>query len=412
MKYRMSPFVVDRAQGTRMWDPDGNEYIDWMGVGGAVAAGHCHPRIVEAAHQALDRGAAHPLVCYVHEPAVELAERLVDIVPGDFDKRVWFGVSGSDAMDFLAKVVPIASGRPRIITFIGAFHGMTIGSGGLSGHAALSKPIPGGHITKAPYANPYRCSWGPCDPSGCSLRCVGFLEDQILGHLSPPEETAAIFVESMQSDGGEIVPPPNFLPALRELCDRHGIWLIIDEIKTGLGRTGMMFGFEHAGIIPDAVALAKPLGGGFPLSAIVARRELLEADLYTAYTLGGSPIACSAALALLDVMEDEGLVENAARVGAYLTMRLIEMKLAHPLIGDVRGQGLLVGVELIKDATMRQPAVAEAAQLVQRCFELGLVFLSFGNVIEITPPLTITENEVDEGLKIFERALSEVEKAP
>ena len=409
LKYRLYPFVVGRAEGVRLWDPDGNEYLDWMGCGGAVPAGYGHPEVRDAAIAAIDKEYAHPLVCYIHEPAVELAEKLVDLFPGDFDKKVWFGVSGSDAMDYLAKVVPVASGRPRIVSFIGAFHGMTIGSGAISGHGALSTPIPGGHITKAPYPNPYRCTWGPCDPQECSLRCLDFLRTELLTNVSPADETAAIFAESIQSDSGEIVPPDNYFPALRELCDEHGIWLIFDEIKTAFGRTGRMFGFEHFGIEADAVGLAKPLGGGFPLSAVVGRTEILEVDIYTAYTLGGHPVSCTTSLAFMEVMQREDLAGNAVDVGGYLKEKLLEMKGRHPLIGDVRGRGLLLGVELVTDQQTREPATTDAHRLAYRCFELGLILLAFGNVMEITPPLTITRGDADEALAIFERALADIE---
>lgn len=409
LKYRLYPFVVGRAEGVRLWDPDGNEYLDWMGCGGAVPAGYGHPEVRDAAISAIDKEYAHPLVCYIHEPAVELAEKLVDLFPGDFDKKVWFGVSGSDAMDYLAKVVPVASGRPRIVSFIGAFHGMTIGSGAISGHGALSTPIPGGHITKAPYPNPYRCTWGPCDPQECSLRCLDYLRTELLTNVSPADQTAAVFAESIQSDSGEIVPPDNYFPALRELCDEHGIWLIFDEIKTAFGRTGRMFGFEHFGIEADAVGLAKPLGGGFPLSAVVGRSEILEVDIYTAYTLGGHPVSCTTSLAFMEVMQREDLATNAADMGGYLKEKLLEMKGGHPLIGDVRGKGLLLGVELVTDQQTREPATTDAHRLAYRCFELGLILLAFGNVMEITPPLTITRSDADEALAIFERALADIE---
>ena len=409
-KYRLYPLVVDRASGVRFWDPDGNEYLDWMGCGGAVPVGYGHPEVRDAAVAAIDKEYAHPLVCYIHEPAVELAERLIELVPGDFVKKVWFGNSGSDAMDFLAKVVPLAAGRPRIISFIGAFHGMTIGSGAVSGHGALAKPIPGGHITKAPYPNPYRCAWGPCDPEECSLRCLDYLRNELLTNVSPAGETAAVFAESIQSDSGEIVPPGNYFPALRELCDELGIWLIFDEIKTGFGRTGRMFGFEHFDIQADAMGLAKPLGGGFPLSAVVGRVEIIEVeDLYTAYTLGGHPVSCSASLAFIDVLERDDLAANAADVGGYLKEKLREMQARHPLIGDVRGKGLLLGVELVADRQTREPATQDALRLAYRCFELGLIMVAFGNVMEITPPLTITRSDADEALAIFERALADVE---
>lgn len=409
MKYRLYPFVVARSDGVRMWDKDGNEYLDWMATGGTAAAGYGHPKVRQAAMDAINNEYSGPLVCYIHEPAVELAERLIDIFPGDFATKAWFGVSGSDAMDVLAKVAPIASGRPRLISYIGAFHGMTIGSGAISGHGALTRPIPGGHITKAPYPNPYRCAWGPCDKNECSLRCLDYLKNDLLVNVSPSDETAAIFAESIQSDSGEIVPPDNYFPALRELCDERGIWLIFDEVKVGLGRTGRMFGFEHFGIEADAVGLAKPLGGGFPLSAVVGRQEILDVDLYTAYTLGGSPLACSAAVAVLDVIEEEGLVRNAEEMGGYLRDKLDEMRADHPLIGDVRGKGLLIGVELVKDHRTREPAETDAYRLAYRCFELGLILLAFGNVMEITPPLTITRSDADEALDIFDRALADIE---
>ncbi len=409
LKYRLYPFVVDRAHGVRMWDKDGNEYLDWMGCGGAVPVGYGHPEVRKAAIEAIDKEYAHPLVCYIHEPAVELAETLVDLMPGDFPKKVWFGLSGSDAMDYLAKVVPLAANRPRVISFIGSFHGMTIGSGAISGHSALSKPIPGGHITKAPYPNPYRCAWGPCDPQECSLQCLKFLRTELLTNVSPAAETAAVFAESIQSDSGEIVPPDNYFPALRQLCDELGIWLIFDEIKTAFGRTGRMFGFEHFDIQADALALAKPLGGGFPLSAVVGRSEILDVDVYTAYTLGGHPVSCSASLAFIKVMRREDLAANAADVGGYIKEKVLDMKRRHPLIGDVRGKGLLLGVELVADPKTREPAELDAHRLAYRCFELGLILLCFGNVMEITPPLTITRSDADEALAIFERALADVE---
>ena len=409
-KYRLYPFVADRASGVRLWDPDGNEYLDWMGVGGAVPLGYGHPEVRDAAVAAIDKEYAHPLVCYIHEPAVTLAERLIELVPGDFAKKVWFGNSGSDAMDYLAKVVPLAADRPRIVSFIGAFHGMTIGSGAVSGHGALSRPIAGGHITKAPYPNPYRCTWGPCDPEECSLRCLDYLRSELLTNVSPAAETAAVFAESIQSDSGEIVPPDNYFPALRELCDELGIWLIFDEIKTGFGRTGRMFGFEHFGIEADAMGLAKPLGGGFPLSAVVGRVEIVEVDdLYTAYTLGGHPVSCTASLAFIDVLQRDDLAANAADVGGYLTEKLLEMKARHPLIGDVRGKGLLLGVELVADRRTREPAEMDARRLAYRCFELGLILVAFDNVMEITPPLTITRADADEALAVFERALADIE---
>jgi 4-aminobutyrate aminotransferase len=219
-------------------------------------------------------------------------------------------------------------------------------------------------------------------------------------------------MEAVQSDGGEVVPPANVIPALRELCDRHGIWLVFDEVKTGLGRTGRMFAFEHSGVVPDAVTFGKPLGGGLPLSAVVGRAELLDVPTFSLFTLGGSPVPCAAALATLDVIEDEGLVENAARMGERLLDGLCSLQAHSRLIGDVRGRGLIAGVELVADRASREPAPLDTHRLVYRCFELGLLTIYAGlagNVVELTPPLTITADEIDEGLAIIERALADVE---
>jgi 4-aminobutyrate aminotransferase len=413
MQVRVYPFVPAQAKGTRLWDADGNEYLDWMGIAGVASVGYGHPHVRAAIDAALDGEYAHVFAQYVHEPGVRLAERLVELMPGDFKKKVWFGLSGSDAMDCAAKLLPLRERRPRLISFMGGFAGLTIGSAAISGHAMQAKTIGGGHVAKAPYPYPYRCPWGPCDPEECSLKCLQFLEEQVMGFVSPPEDTAAVILEAIQSDNGEVVPPENYLPALRDLCDRHGIWLAFDEVKTGLGRTGRMFAFEHSGIVADAVGLGKPLGGGMPISAVVARAEMLDVDVVTAFTLGGSPVSCNAALATLEVIETEKLVENAERVGAYLRRGLGELAKKSGLIGDVRGRGLMIGVELVSNQGTRAPAPDAAAQLANRCFEDGLLLVncgSLGNVLEITPPLTITEEEADRALEIFEGALASVER--
>jgi 4-aminobutyrate aminotransferase len=228
--------------------------------------------------------------CHPNARAVELAERLCGLVPGDFAKKAWFGATGSDASDCCARLLPMATGRRRLITYVGGYHGTTAGAASLSGHQAQAAVIGGGNVAKVPYPDPYRCLWGPCDRAGCSLRCLEYLERYALGAISPAEDTAAVIVEAVQSDGGEVVPPANYIPALRELCDRHGIWLVFDEVKVGLGRTGRWFAFEHSGVTADAVILGKPLGGGLPLSGVVGRAELLDVPTYSLMTLGGSPV--------------------------------------------------------------------------------------------------------------------------
>lgn len=412
MKIRFYPLVVAASNGMRVVDPDGNEYLDFMAAAGVLQAGAGHPHVRSAIVEELDRSWSTMHCCYPSVRATELAERLCRLLPGDFPRKAWFGTTGSDANDCVARLAPLATGRKRLVSYIGAYHGQTAGSAALSGHSTHAKLVGAGNVTKVPYPYPYRCPFGPCDPDGCSLRCLELVETFALGAVSPPEDTAAIVLEPVQSDGGDIVPPANYLPALRELCDRHGIWLVVDEVKTGLGRTGRMFGFEHAGVVPDAISLGKPLGGGLPLSAVVGRRELLDADTYHLSTLSGSPVPCAAALATLDVIEREHLAERAAESGERLRAGLRDLAARHPLIGDVRGRGLMIGIELVRDRGTKEPAAREAARLVYRCFELGLLVIYCGlagNVIELTPPLVIGQAEIDEALAVLDHALADVE---
>jgi 4-aminobutyrate aminotransferase len=411
LKLRFYPFVAAEAEGVRVRDPDGNEYLDMLASGGVMATGYRHPRVREAMIAELDRSWSTMHCCYPHERAVDLGERLCELLPGDFEKKAWFGATGSDANDCLATIAPMATGRRRMISFIGAYHGQTSGSALLSGHSAQANRVGGGNITKVPYPYPYRCQFGPCDPGECSGKCVRYIEETVLDSVSPAEDTAAIIMEAVQSDGGDIVPPDNVLPALRELCDRHGILLFFDEVKSGLGRTGRTFAFEHAGVTADAVSLGKPLGGGLPLSGVIARRELLDTPAFYLFTLGGSPAPCAAGLAVLDVIEAERLTENAAVMGERLLAGLEELKSRHELVGDVRGKGLLAGMELVRDRGTREPAPQETAKVVYRCYELGLLVMYtglLGNVVEFTPPLTISEQDVDEALEILDRALHDV----
>ncbi len=411
MKIRLYPFVPATAEGVRITDIDGKTYLDFIAAAAVVQTGYRHPEIRQAILDALDGIWTTMHCCYPSTTAIDLAERLIQIVPGDFEKRVWFGTTGSDANDCLSRLLPKATGRRRLITFVGAYHGQTTGSAILSGHQTQADVIGVGNVTKVPYPDPYRCSWGPCSRGGCSLKCLDFVE-RTLQTTSPAGDTAAIVMEAMQSDAGDIVPPANYIPALRELCDRYGIWLVFDEVKTGLGRTGRWFAFEHAGVVADAVSLGKPLGGGLPLSAVVGRRELLDVGTYNLFTLGGSPAPCAAGKAVLDVVEKEDLRANAATMGRRLIDGLENLAKSHPLIGDVRGMGLIIGIELVRDRTTREPAAREAARLAYRCFELGLIVMYcgiHGNVIELTPPLTISAADADAALAIFDQALSDIE---
>lgn len=411
-KIRFYPFVLERSDGVRVWDVDGNEYLDLIAAGGALQTGSGHPLVRRAIREELDRSWSTMLCTYPAPPTIALAERLCESFPGDAPRAAWFGTSGSDANDCLGKLLPVATGRRRLVSFVGAYHGQTAGSAALSGHSTQARTIGTGNITKVPYPYCYRCLWGCAGPDDCALQCLSFLEDFVLTNVSPAEDTAAILLEAMQSDGGDVPAPPRCVRALRELCDRHGIWLVFDEVKVGLGRSGTMWAFEQSGVSADALAAGKPLGGGLPLSAVVARRELLDADIYNLYTLGGAPVPCAAGLATLDVIRDEGLMANAGAVGEHLRAGLRELARTHPSIGDVRGMGLMLGFELVEDRASKVPASRLAARLVYRCFELGLMVIYCGllaNVIEMTPALTLTNADADRALAIIDHALADCE---
>ena len=411
LKVRFFPMVIERADGCRITDADGVTRLDFT-AGWAVAnLGYNNPRVRDAVADQFARTSFGTLTAMMSEQSARLAERLAGLIPGDFDKKAWFGLHGSDANDCLAKLVPLATGRRRMISFIGGYHGQTAGSAGLSGHTAQAKAGGGGNVIKIPYPDPYRPVLGSDRDPGDAV--LDYLENYILRTICPPEDTAGIIVEPVQSDGGDIVPPPHFLKGLERICRKHGIMFLIDEVKIGFGRSGHMFAFEHFGVVPDAVSLGKSMGAGMPISAVVGRRELLDvAPAINMYTMAGNPVACAAAMANLDEIERLGLVTQAGRVGSYLLNRLFELQQRHALIGDVRGLGMMLGLETVRDRGTKEPADREMAKIVMRAFQLGLVVFYGGiysNVMEITPPLIMTEAEADEGLAILEQAIADVE---
>lgn len=412
LKERFFPLVMESGEGCRIRDIEGKEYLDFT-AGWAVAnLGYNHPRVRQAVIEELSRSTFSGLIWAMHKPGLKLAERLIALTPGDFPKKVWFGFCGSEASEIVARLLPLSTGKRRLLSFIGGYHGSTDTSMSISGHAALTRFIGGGNVIKAPYPDPYRCPFGD-GVEDCGDRSIRFIEDYLFKTVCPPEDTAGVIVEVIQSDAGDIVPPPSFISQLEQLCRRHDMYLIIDDVKIGLGRTGKMFSFEHLGVTPDVVILGKPLAGGLPLSAVVARRELLDVGPAMAvFTCAGYALGCAAGLATLEVLEQESLLENAARVGAYLHGKLGELQEKHPLIGHVRGLGLIQGVELVRDRVTKEPASKEAAKVVYRAFELGLLVFyvgTFSNVLELTPPLILTESEVDEGVEILDQALADVE---
>ncbi len=407
------PLVVRRAAGCVVEDVDGNLFIDFAAGIAVCSTGHCHPRVVQAIRDQAGK-LLHICGADFYEPMyVELTSRLSRLAPGAGPHKVLLLNSGAEAIEAALKLARYHTGRPYVIAFFGAFHGRTMGAISLTAskqtyRRGFGPLVPG--IIHVPYAYCYRCAYNLSYPS-CGLACVDYIEDMLFARAIPPEEVAAVFVEPIQGEGGYIVPPDGWLPRLRALCDRYGILLVDDEIQAGIGRTGKMFAIEHWNVAPDILCSAKALASGMPLSAMIAREEVMSWS-HGAHgsTYGGNPVCCAAAQATLDVIEEEGLVENAARVGKYLIDRLRTLAVQSRLIGDVRGLGLMIGVELVRDKDTKEMASQEAQEVVQTCFERGLLLLPCGpNAIRFSPPLTITTAEADKACEIFATALAEVE---
>jgi 4-aminobutyrate aminotransferase len=405
-KLRFGPFAAVRGEGRHLFAEDGRRILDFSASWGAVSLGHGHPALVEAVGRAVATMPGASLLSLINEPAVALAERLLAITPGEGDRRVWLGHSGSDANETVVRAVEAATGRRRVIAFVGAYHGGTALSMSVSGHTAQTHSPPRAGLFLLPYPNSYRNGF-PGPPGEASLALL----DHLLATVCPPHDTAAVLVEAIQADGGLLVPPPGFLSAVAERCRRHGILLVCDEVKVGLGRTGLLHAFQAEGITPDLVSFGKGLGGGLPLSAVVGPAAILDArTAFAMQTLCGNPVSASAGLAVLEAIARERLVENAAARGEQLRRALARLAERYETIGDIRGRGLAVGVELVEDRETKAPAARLCAKTVFRAWSLGLLAFYVGtssNVIELTPALTITADEIDEGVAILDRALAD-----
>jgi 4-aminobutyrate aminotransferase len=414
---RVYPFVIERGDGCYVWDVDGNRYLDLNAGIAVVAAGHSHPRIVRAIQEQATRFIHMAGTDFYNEPMIRLGEKLVGLMPsnapaetpGRRDWQVFLTNSGTESVEAAIKLARYVTGRQGIVAFFGAFHGRSYGSLSLT----ASKPaqrrgyyplVPG--TFHAFYANPYRPPFD-VDPARVTEICLDYIEHTLFHTIAPPRDVAAIILEPIQGEGGYVVPAPGFLKGLRHICDQYGILLIADEVQSGIGRTGKVWAFEHEGITPDIVASAKGLGGGMPIGAMIARRELTERWQPGSHgnTYGGNALACAAANEVLSLVEGE-LAANATRVGAYLKEGLEELQGRYEQIGQVRGRGLMIGVEFVKDRHTREPAKALANAVMEHAFQRGALLLTCGaSTIRFCPPLTLTEAQADEGLTIFEAAL-------
>lgn len=405
------PLVVKRGEGAIIEDVDGNRFLDFNAGIAVVAAGHCHPRVVEA----VQRQAAEFLhmsgTDFYYENMVTLAEKLARLTPGGVDRRVYFGNSGTEAVEAAIKLARYHSGRDKFIAFLGGFHGRTMGSLSLTGSKIAQRRhfgpmLPVQHV---PYAYCYRCAYGK-QPDTCNVECVKVIEDQLFKTILPAEEVAAIVVEPIQGEGGYLVPPAKFHEELRRLADKYGILLIHDEVQSGMGRTGRMFASEHFGVTPDIVTLAKGIASGMPLGATVAKAEIMNwTPGAHASTFGGNPVACAAALATIELLE-ESLVENAAVMGAHILDRMGSWPRRFRHVGDVRGKGLMIGFELVTNQETRERAPELRKSLEMMAFERGLLVLGCGqNSIRLCPPLVVTRDQADFAVDTLEECLRALE---
>jgi 4-aminobutyrate aminotransferase len=409
---RVYPLVVKRAKGVWVEDVDGNRFLDFNAGIAVCNTGHCHPRVVEAIKRQAEQFIHMSGSDFYYDVQSSLAAKLAEITPGPKAKRVFFGNSGAEAIEAALKLARYHTKRPLIIAFLGAFHGRTMGALSLTASKAIfergfSPLVPG--VTHVPYPYCYRCPYHHQSYPGCSHACIDWIREDLFKRSIPPEEVAAIFVEPIQGEGGYVVPPPEFHRKLYALTKEFGILFVADEVQSGMGRTGKMMAIEHWDVIPDIIALAKGIASGMPLGAMVSQSEVMDWVRGShASTFGGNPISCQAALTTIDLLQ-EGLVENAARMGDYLLSQLREIQKRFPMLGDVRGKGLMIGIEMVKDPRTKEKAIEERNGIVQACFEKGLLVLGCGeNVIRLSPPLIITQKEADLALSILEDVLQEM----
>jgi 4-aminobutyrate aminotransferase len=413
---RMYPLVIRRGRGAAVEDLDGNVFLDFTAGIAVCSTGHSHPEVVAAVQDQAGRYLHMSGTDFYYEPQIELAEKLAALAPGRTPKKVFFTNSGAEAIEAAFKLARYYTCRQRVIAFYGAFHGRTYGALSLTASKTKQREhfaplVP--EVHHVPYANCLRCPIGLKYPT-CNIHCVDFIEETLLKHEAPPAEVAAIFVEPIQGEGGYIVPPPEYHRRLRDLCNRHGILMVVDEVQSGMGRTGKMFEIEHWGVEPDIVCAAKGIASGMPLGAMIAKSEIMTWSAGShASTFGGNPVSCRAALATIKLLEEQ-YMQNASTLGDYLMAGLRRLQQRFDCIVQVRGIGLMVGMEIVKNRATLAPAADVRNKIVDECFERGLLLLPCGETaIRFCPPLCITRQDADTALRIVEEVTAAVlEAAP
>lgn len=412
--FNVHPIFADQAKGAIITDVEGKEYIDFAGGIGVINVGHCDEKVLEAIEDQIKKYMHTCFHVVMYEPYVALAKRFNEITPGDFPKKTMFANSGAEAVENAIKIARHATGRSAIIAFEDAFHGRTLLALSLT---SKMKPYKFGfapfapEIYRMPYAYCYRCAFGLEYPT-CELHCAYFLNDFFHTHISG-EHVSALIVEPVLGEGGFVIPPKEYFKILQKICQEHGIVFIADEVQTGFGRTGRMFAMEHYETEPDIMVMAKSMAGGLPLSGITGRAELMDHPQVGGLggTFGGNPVACRAALAVLDLFEKEDLLSRAQRIGEKVLERFKEFQEKYPIVGDVRGLGAMVGMEFVIDRKTKEPGTALAKRLTGLCREKGLLMISAGtysNIIRPLMPLVITDEQLEKGLSIIEESLNEL----
>ncbi|MGD1055505.1 MAG: acetyl ornithine aminotransferase family protein [Nitrososphaerales archaeon] len=409
---RFYPLVVESAHGSLVKDVDGNQFIDFASGIAVLSTGSTHPRVVEAIRRQSEKFIHYSYTDFYYENIVELSEKLISMVPGSFPKMIYYGNSGAEAVEAAMKLTRNYTKRPIFLAHTGSFHGRTMGALSLTASKPIQRKgslplVPDTVHFPFPYC--YRCPWKQLFPE-CDYYCVAYFKEQYLEKFVPVDEVAAYFFESIQGEGGYVVPPPDYFHRM-EFLRKEGVLFVSDEIQTGVGRTGKFLGVENFGVIPDVVTIAKGIASGLPLSAMIAKSEVMNSwkPGQHASTFGANPVAVESALATLEIINSERLMENAKKLGEKAVKRLLEWKEKYEIVGDVRGLGLFIGIEIVKDKRSKTRGEEEAKKIMDYCFRHGaLVIMAGRNTLRVIPPLTISEDELTEGLDILEEGISDV----